>query len=94
MHAKPRRRLPNAPHLEKELAMEFKECSLCATKPGMPTLCESCLANREIIENQRVAIQDIQQGQDDLREILAKRTADLHKAFEIILDLWKCGASD
>lgn len=27
----------------------FKECSICAAKPGSPTLCPSCLHNRRII---------------------------------------------
>jgi len=29
---------------------EFKECAGCSAKPGSPTLCESCLHNRKIIE--------------------------------------------
>ena len=34
---------------------EFMECSICAAKPGSPTLCPSCLHNRALIgrlENQ------------------------------------------
>ena len=30
--------------------MEFVECSSCAAKPGAPTLCESCLSNRAVIQ--------------------------------------------
>ena len=30
---------------------EFEECPECAAKPGSPTLCPSCLHNREIIED-------------------------------------------
>ena len=29
----------------------FKECPACAAKPGMPVLCESCLYNRQIMNN-------------------------------------------
>jgi len=28
---------------------KFVECSICASKPGSPVLCNSCLANRETI---------------------------------------------
>lgn len=28
---------------------DFKECSYCAAKPGSPTLCESCLHNRDLV---------------------------------------------
>jgi len=30
--------------------LEFKECKECASKPGSPILCESCLHNRQVIE--------------------------------------------
>ena len=30
--------------------VEFKECSVCAKKPGSPVLCPSCLHNRHLIE--------------------------------------------
>lgn len=33
-----------------ESKFEFVECSICASKPGSPTLCESCLKNRNTIE--------------------------------------------
>ncbi len=29
--------------------MEFVECEACKAKPGTPLLCESCLANRQVI---------------------------------------------
>ena len=32
------------------MELEFRECSVCASKPGSPTLCESCLSNRSTIE--------------------------------------------
>ena len=28
---------------------DFKECETCAAKPGSPTLCSGCLANRATI---------------------------------------------
>jgi len=33
-----------------DMKYEFRECSVCAAKPGSPILCESCLANRQTIE--------------------------------------------
>jgi len=30
--------------------VEFKECSVCAKKPGSPVLCPSCLHNRQLIQ--------------------------------------------
>ena len=30
---------------------EFKECDVCAAKPGSPELCWGCLHNRSVIEN-------------------------------------------
>ena len=30
---------------------EFKECPTCRVKPGSPTLCSSCLHNRNVIAN-------------------------------------------
>ncbi len=35
---------------------DFKECSECASKPGMPTLCESCLHNRTLIERLKMQL--------------------------------------
>ena len=29
--------------------IEFKECSVCRAKPGSPTLCPTCVANRSTI---------------------------------------------
>ena len=30
-------------------SLVFKECSVCASKPGSPLLCESCCHNRRVI---------------------------------------------
>lgn len=32
------------------MTMTFQECSVCASKPGTPALCASCLHNRTVIE--------------------------------------------
>ena len=29
--------------------LEFIECIVCASKPGSPVLCPSCLSNRQVI---------------------------------------------
>jgi hypothetical protein len=31
--------------------MEFKECKICIKKSGTPTLCDSCINNRQAISN-------------------------------------------
>ena len=31
-------------------SLVFKECPICAAKPGTPILCASCLHNRYVIE--------------------------------------------
>lgn len=33
------------------MKMEFKECDGCSAKPGSPTLCKSCLHNRQVISD-------------------------------------------
>lgn len=35
------------------LVGDFKECPECSQKTGMPTLCESCLHNRDLISKLR-----------------------------------------
>jgi hypothetical protein len=32
------------------MEQEFKECGVCIKKPGSPTLCESCLHNRKVVQ--------------------------------------------
>ncbi len=35
---------------------EFIECDICRVKPGSPTLCSSCLSNRQTISDLRALI--------------------------------------
>ena len=35
---------------------DFVECNACAAKPGMPSLCASCLANRYVVGMLREAL--------------------------------------
>ncbi len=37
----------------------FRECEICAAKPGSPTLCQSCLNNRSALEDRDVMIGDL-----------------------------------
>lgn len=37
---------------------DFVECNSCDAKPGSPTLCGSCLANRHIISLHRAALRE------------------------------------
>ena len=39
--------------LKKPKTNGFQECESCAKKPGSPTLCRSCLHNREVINGLR-----------------------------------------
>lgn len=34
----------------------FKECAICAAKPGAPTLCPACLHNRATIDRLLAAL--------------------------------------
>jgi len=36
---------------------EFTECATCASKPGTPTLCDACLANRDLIASLKSAVE-------------------------------------
>ena len=36
---------------------QFKECASCASKPGMPILCEACLSNRAAISRLNWALE-------------------------------------
>lgn len=40
------------------MTVEFMECSVCAVKPGSPTLCPSCLYNRDVAEQLNKANND------------------------------------
>lgn len=49
---------------------EFRECAACASKPGMPPLCPSCLHNREVISR-------LSTNAKTLPEVLQKFAPDL-----------------
>ena len=40
--------------------IEFIECPQCAAKPGMPTLCPSCLQNRTAISKLNARVQELE----------------------------------
>jgi hypothetical protein len=40
---------------------EFMECPTCEAKPGIPTLCKSCLKNRKTIEKLKTLIMRYEQ---------------------------------
>lgn len=44
--------------------LEFIECPQCSAKPGSPTLCPSCLSNRQLIEKTALAIKLIKELMD------------------------------
>ncbi len=59
----------------------FMECSDCASKPGMPTLCKSCLHNRGVIARL--------EGQQKHLALVLKKFAELierHSTFIKVLD--------
>ena len=49
---------------------EFIPCEPCASKPGSPTLCESCLSNRAAIDQRDGIINRLQHGLRILKETL------------------------
>lgn len=42
--------------MAEECKLEFVECEACASKPGSPTLCKSCRANRDAITDLKVEL--------------------------------------
>jgi len=38
---------------------DYKECKICSDKPGSPTLCESCLHNRELVSKLKQEIEKL-----------------------------------
>ena len=48
---------------------EFIECSVCAAQPGCPSLCESCLINRQIIEQLKQRIKTLERVLRIIKEL-------------------------
>ncbi len=69
--------------------MKFEECASCAGKAGTPTLCESCINNREFIENLKKDNSRLLDEHDATRLLLVKRTASLHIAMEMVIEAWE-----
>jgi hypothetical protein len=46
----PKRTRKSAKKYDEKRRLEFIECPSCAVKPGSPTLCDSCLHNRDAIQ--------------------------------------------
>lgn len=42
------------------MTRKFVECDVCASKPGTPTLCDSCYTNRGVIEELENAVKELQ----------------------------------
>ena len=69
--------------------LQFRECKICSGKPGSPTLCESCLENRETIERANNMIADllVQKGRnmeytiDDINIYFSKNKIRINEAF-------------
>jgi len=45
---------------ERDIPLEFRECDACAAKPGCPTLCNGCLANRAVIGRLQKKIEELE----------------------------------
>jgi hypothetical protein len=50
--------------------LDFWECVECASKPGGPTLCESCYRNRDAIERLKAANRPLVQVQVKPEEMI------------------------
>lgn len=56
--------------------MRFVECAACAAKPGSPTLCASCVANRGEISRLTSELKDERMRNEALRRGLAAGAHD------------------
>ena len=62
---------------------EFTECQACAAKPGSPTMCTSCLNNREAISlllGVLEAAEDIEGPAHYIHKNLTPAVRKLHRA--------------
>lgn len=46
--------------------IEFRECLSCASKSGSPTLCDSCLHNRQLASDYKQCLDDYDECYKDL----------------------------
>ncbi len=58
--------------------MEFKECNICASKLGSPSLCQSCLSNRDAISKLKERISELEKEIKVDDELLKGRNRLLH----------------
>ncbi len=66
--------------------LEFVECSVCAAKPGSPTLCDSCLKNRHAIETLTSKLNP-RKWSNEMSKVWHQSIPDLYKAFERLREL-------
>ncbi len=71
--------------------LEFHECIVCATKSGMPKLCQSCLNNRTVIhylnKQRRVLPQALKKFAPDICEELIHRWNVSNEAVDDFINL-------
>lgn len=53
---------------------DYKECADCASKPGSPTLCESCLHNRRVVGELQREVRRLQERVRVIKLALAAMT--------------------
>jgi hypothetical protein len=68
--------------------IEFTECPTCAAKSGLPTLCNSCLKNRNIIENLTLKLNP-RKSDDKLKTLIISA-----RKLAVEADCYACGEGD
>lgn len=58
------------------MTVEFKECASCAKKAGSPTLCESCLHNRRVVNELQEEIERLNRMLESAEQNRQLFTAD------------------
>jgi hypothetical protein len=57
--------------------LEFKECAVCAAKPGSPVLCDSCLWNRWLVQQLKAVVASYRRGATEGQRIEARIANEL-----------------
>lgn len=73
-----------SPAIEK---IRFRECSVCAAKPGAPTLCQSCLNNRGLESRLYRSVENEEKAKAELDRVLEERDRLLEENERLELEL-------
>jgi len=68
--------------------LEFVECPECASKPGSPTLCDSCLKNRNSISKLKQELENRLKQQDSIEKPILQTELNVHTWFRKSTNEW------